>query len=65
VSGMSPVQYVRDVTGPYPAPPTPPPCGKRLFDPRIARNMNGFNAMHFLPIDESVTTNPEYCPLFK
>ena len=44
--------------------PTPPLCGKRLFDPRIARNLNGFNVMHFRPVDESVNTNPVFCPLF-
>jgi hypothetical protein len=44
--------------------PTPLPYGKRLFDRRFARNLNGFNIMHFRPVDESVTTNPVFCPLF-
>jgi hypothetical protein len=31
LSDMSPVQYVRDVTGPYPRPPSPPTPEIRTF----------------------------------
>ena len=45
-------QSVRDVPGPYRLTPPPPPVENVFFDQRIARNLNGFNVMHFLPVDE-------------
>jgi hypothetical protein len=57
---MSPVQYVRDVTGPYPGTPTPPTLWKSFFGPPISRNMHTINTLHFGNVNESVAATPDF-----
>jgi hypothetical protein len=44
--------------------PPPPTLWKSFFDHFIPRNLRVFNNMHFCYVNESVTANPVFCPVF-
>jgi hypothetical protein len=39
---------------------TPPPLWRPLIRPSINSNLNFFNNLHFLPVNESVTATPVF-----
>ena len=44
--------------------PPPPHPVEIFFRGLIARNQHGINSLHFGNVNESVTANPVFCPLF-
>jgi hypothetical protein len=42
----------------------PPTLWKSFFCGLIARNKHGINSLHFSNVNESVTANPVFCPIF-